>query len=648
GFNHDTKSTKGIIKLDWNINNKHRLTAIYNFLDASKDKPAHPLALGRRGPDATTLQFQNSGYQINNKIQSFLVELNSTFKDNISNKFQAGFTHFDDFRNPFSTPIPPLTIQKDGVNYIIAGHEPFSIHNRLDQKVYQVTDNLTIFSGAHTFTFGFSFEKFMFDNSFNLGAYGFGDDNYFIGAFGSLPSVADFQAAVQSGLIANAIANAESIFNENNANGSWALAETNVGQLAFYAQNEWAVNDDFKLTIGIRADAPLYFNTDEKLQENIDRSGFNYDPDIQYYDEKQNPIKFDHTKLPDQKILWSPRLGFNWDVNGEGEIQVRGGTGLFTGRFPFVWVGNQVANPNWWFYNVTHPDFEFPQVWRNSLGADKRFEDGLIASVDFSYTRDINGMMVRNYGLKAPSGNLAGVDNRPIYITTTDRTTPFANNAYVFTNTDKGYQFNSTFKVQKYWENGWFATLAYNFLVSKDASSIEAEISSDAYDRNPAFGNVNEAVESNSLYGDKHRIVGSANRKFTYGTGEKWGTTVGVFFEYAQGGRFSYTYSGDINGDGSGLNDLIYIPTSSEVNQMQFTEAGMAAALETFIQQDDYLSDNRGSYMEKYAILSPWRSRWDVRVLQDFNFKVADGKTNTIQFSLDILNFGNLISSNWG
>ena len=654
GFTHDTKSTKGIFKLDWNINENHRATAIYNFLDASKDKPAHPLALGRRGPDLTTLQFENSGYQINNKIQSYLIELNSTFGDAVSNKFQAGFTHFDDFRNPFSSPAPAITIQNEGVNYIIAGHEPFSIHNRLDQRVFQFSDNLTIFSGAHTFTIGTSFEKFMFDNSFNLGAYGYDREGDFVtdvGVFAAPFSLAGFEAAVADGLISEAINNAQNVYNSRNASSSWALAETNVGQMAFYAQDEWAVNDDFKLTIGLRADVPLYFNTDEKLQENIDRAGFDYAPDIQYYDENQNPIKFDHTKLPDQKIMWSPRVGFNWDVNGEGELQVRGGTGLFTGRFPFVWVGNQVANPNWWFYCVTHPDFEFPQVWRNSLGADKRFDNGLVASIDLSYTKDINGMMVRNYGLKAPTATLQGVDNRKIYSAATDRAmNPFGGptNAYVFTNTDKGYQFNSTFKVQKYWENGWFASLAYNFLVSKDASSIEAEISSDAYERNPAIGDVNQAVESHSLYGDRHRIIGSANRKFTYGTANKWGTTIGVFCEYAQGGRFSYTYSGDINGDGSGLNDLIYIPTTSEVNQMNFTQGNMAAAFEAFIQQDDYLSEHRGEYMEKYAILSPWRSRWDVRILQDFSFEVSNGKTNTIQFSVDILNFGNLISSDWG
>ena len=155
GFIHKSNSTKGIFKVDWNINDNNRLALIYNFLDASKDKPAHPTAIAIRGPSANTLQFENSGYQINNKLQSVQLEINSTIGDNMTNKFQTGYTHFDDFRNPFSVPAPSINITREGTPYIIAGHEPFSINNRLDQKVFQMTNNLNISSGDHTFTIGF-------------------------------------------------------------------------------------------------------------------------------------------------------------------------------------------------------------------------------------------------------------------------------------------------------------------------------------------------------------------------------------------------------------------------------------------------------------------------------------------------------------
>jgi hypothetical protein len=642
GFIHETNNQKGIVKFDWNINKNHTLTAIYNFLDASKQKPAHPSAIGRRGPDATTLQFYNSGYQINNKINSGLVELKSILGNKFANKFQIGYTHFDDSRDPFSTPFPVISIQESGIRYIIAGHEPFSINNTLDQKVFQFSDNFDVFVKNHTLTFGVSFEKFSFDNSFNLDAYG--------GTFGDYPSVAAFLADVSTPAFAAAVQAAKDTYANNNENDSWALAETNVGQISLYAQDKWAVNNNFTVTAGIRLDRPEYFDTSEKIQENIDRNCC-YDPSIIYFDENGDPVQFNSTDLPDEKVLVSPRVGFNWDVTGENKFQVRGGTGLFTGRFPFVWIGNQVANPNWFFYNMTEKDFKFPQVWRTNIGVDKAFGEGWIATADFIYTRDINAMMVRNYGRKPPTGTLQGVDDRAIYDPADMASNPFGGptNAYVFTNTDIGRTINLTFELKRSWASGIYSTIAYNYLDAQDASSIEAEISSDAYDRNPALGHVNKAVLAPSIYGNRHRVVGTANKTFSYGGG-KHATTISLFFEYAQGGRFSYTYSGDINRDGSGLNDLIYIPANSaEIAAMTFTGSAteqneQRVALDNYIEQDEYLRENRGQYVEKYGMLSPWYSRWDLRILQDL--KINDD--HALQFSLDILNVGNLISSEWG
>lgn len=638
GYTHVSESTKGIFKLDWNINDNNRLAFIYNFLDASKDKPAHPTALGFRGPNSQILQFENSGYQINNRINSYLVEINSNFEDNVTNKFQIGYTHFDDFRNPMSSPMPAFRIQDGaGANYIVAGHEPFSIHNRLDQKVFQLTNNLDVVKGNHTFTIGFSYEKFMFDNSFNLGAYGYADDRGYVGAFfGDFANMAAFNTAISNGLLADAMANAENVFANNNANNTWALAETNVGQMAFYVQDEWNITEDLKFTAGIRFDKPLFFDSSKMAQEVIDR-GAAYVPSIPYIDpETGETVFFDSTKMPNNDFLISPRLGFNWDVNGDDTFQVRGGSGLFTGRFPFVWLGNQIANPNVYYYQVVDPDFKFPQVWRSSLGVDYKLENGVILTGDFSYTKDINAAHVQNWGLSNPSGVLEGVDNRAIY-----EDSDKGNTAYVFTNSDKGRVINGTLKAQKTFENGFFTSIAYNYLDSKDVNSIEAEITGDAFDFNPVLGNANTDVLAYSKYGDMHRIIGVASKKWTYGD---WSTNLSTVFEYAQGGRFNYTYAGDLNNDGSSLNDLIYIPLASEISQMQFSGSGQAEALEKFIQQDDYLSEHRGEYFERYGAISPWRSKWDVKFIQEY--KLSDD--NAIQFSVDVLNIGNLLNSDWG
>jgi uncharacterized protein YdeI (BOF family) len=546
-----------------------------------------------------------------------------------------------------------LIIQRDGTNYAVVGHEPFSINNRLDQSVFQITNNLQYFAGKHTVTVGVNFERFEFDNSFNLGAYP--------GVFGPVDAAAQsspeaFIEAINNGVFDQAVADAQAAFTNGNMTGpqstgyngtNWALAETNVGQLSLYIQDEISLTPDFTLTVGVRLDKPLYFDTAEKIQENIDRNCC-YDPSITYFDENNEAIQFDHTDLPDNSFLINPRVGFNWDVNGDQTFQLRGGSGLFSGRFPFVWIGNQVANPNFFFYNTTAADFQFPQVWRSNLGADVSFGDGWTVSGDLIYTADQNAMMVRNYGLRTPGGTLPGVDNRPVYRSAEDRAQNFGapTNAYVFTNTDIGRSFNASLELKRNWSNGLFTSIGYNFLDAQEASSIEAEISSDAYERNPAFGNVNQATLAPSLYGNRHRIVGSAHKRWTYGGQDQWATTVALFFQYAQGGRFSYTYSGDINNDGSGLNDLIYVPTAAEMSNVAFVGGeSQRQAFNNFIEQDEYLSGRRGDYAERYAILSPWYSNWDVRIAQDIR---VPGSDNVIQFTTDIINIGNLLNSNWG
>ena len=640
-YKHNTNSYKALLKFDLNINDNNKLSVTFNTLDAFKDKPANASAIGRRGPDAITLQFQNSGYRINNKIYSGIIELKSAFGNKASNKVQMGYTSFVDSRDPFSTPFPVINIGKNGSRYIVAGHEPFSISNKLNQSVLQFNDNLNLYLGKHTVTVGASLEKFSFDNSFNLTGYG---ARVF---FPDIP-MDSFVKVVNRGDLDGEVAGARKAYEDNQKApgvfGGWALAQTTLGQVAIYAQDEFAVNKKLTITAGVRIDAPLYFDTPDKMAESIKRNCC-YDDKIQYYDADANPVNLNSLVFPKSTPLFSPRVGFNYDVKGDRSHVLRGGTGLFTGRFPFVWIGNQVANPNSFFYNVTAPDFKFPQVWRTNIGYDFKTESNWIASVDMIYTKDINGMMVRNYGLKKPTSKLVGVDNRPIY----GATDKGPNTAYVFTNTDLGNSFNMAVQLEKTWANGTYLKFGYNYLDAQDAASIDAEISSDAYDRNPAnIRGTNTAELAPSLFGNLHRIIGVFSKKFVYNEG-KMATLVSIFSEYAKGGRYSYTYSGDLNGDGSGLNDLMYVPSDGQIDQMVFSgnaaeAAGQRGALKQYIGQDEYLSSIRGKYTEKYAALSPWYSRFDVRIGQEF----ALPNKQSIQITLDVLNAGNLISSSWG
>ncbi len=675
GFTLNQTNYKWLAKIDWNISSVHKLSFTYNGLDASKGKPAHPSAIQRRGPDLTTLQFRNSGYEIVNKLHSFGTELKSNFGSNYANKLRVVYTAFRDSRNPFSTPFPAITITKNDVAYIIAGHEPFSIHNTLSQNAFQVTDNFNIFLKNHSLTIGGSFESFKFANSFNLVAYGPSTfntidiqtfkDSVPVGGnvvFGAYPLDVDVNTAKT-----RAAANA------------WTLARLTVGQISAYIQDEWAVSNKFRLTYGIRMDVPQYFKasySDPNFDPNTGAFLGTYttgSPTIQNDDNQVlfnadgNPVsngagkELDNGRFPTKKPLFSPRLGFNYDVKGDRTLQFRGGSGLFTGRFPFVWLGNQIANPYTGFYNVTDRNFRWPQVWRSNLGLDFRIPFGTIFSLDGAYTKDVKAMMVRNYNLGTPGGTLnSGTgDNRNVYRAADKGTDgPFPNNTYVFTNTKVGYQFNFSFQAQQNFKNGYYLMAAYNYLVSKDPSSISAEISSDAFDRNPILNNANAAILSTSLYGNTHRIIVAASRKFEYGKG-KYGTTISTFHSWNSGNRFAYVYGGDINNDGTSSNDLLYVPTDAEIGAMNFnpaytdafgnvqTAAAQRQAFMKFISQDEYLSSRRGKFTGKYEGETPWFDQLDLRILQDFNFNM-DKKVKTVQVSIDFVNLGNLFNSKWG
>jgi hypothetical protein len=663
GFNLKQTNYKWLAKLDWVINNRSTLTFTYNGLDARQDKPAHPNAIQRRGPDAITLQFQNSGYQMVNQLHNFGLELKTNWGDNFANKFRAVYTRFRDHRNPFSTPAPAITISKYGVPYIIAGHEPFSINNVLNQDALQFTDNFNIILAKHTLTIGASYEQFRFGNSFNLTGYGFA-------VFGST-DINDFLTNAPAGSL-----NADFSYAKNRAAaGQWTWYYLTVGQLAGYIQDEWKVTPNFKLTYGLRVDKPLYFpGQAEYRSPNVNNDGTftsssyswgsptvpNRD-NLTLYDQNGTRVyngagkDIDNMRMPTGQPLFSPRLGFNWDVMSDKTVQVRGGSGLFTGRFPFVWLGNAIGNPFTGYYNVTAKDFHWPQIWRSNLGVDYKLPSNTIITVDAAYTKDVHAMMVRDYGLGTPTGHLSSGtgDTRDIYQTSDKGNT----GTYVFTNTNTGYSFDLSFQVQQTFGRGYFLMGSYNYLVAKDASSISAEISGDAFDRNPVLGNANVARNTPSLYGNTHRIVLAGFKRWDYGDG-KYATTVSFFSNWTSGNRFSYVYAGDVNNDGSGFNDLIYVPTQAEIGNMQFQSFvdahggnqdanAQRVALEAFIGQDKYLSKHRGQYTGKYAGTTPWFSQLDMRVLQDLNLKVGK-RTNTVQVSLDVVNLGNLIDSKWG
>ncbi len=683
GYIHETKNNKLLLKLDWNINDNHNLTFRYNLLDASREQGPHPFVLSGnntgRGPNESSLPFQNSGYRINNDLNSFALELNSR-NNKLANRFFASYNRFRDFREPFSRDFPTIEITEGGVTYTTVGHEPFSIHNILDQDVLQVTNNLSLFSGKHVFTVGANFEKFAFFNSFNIfrhGVFFLPDELDFLGAT-TFESLAEFFARTNRNGPDNIPNSGDEDFYDFNSKVTPATSpfkgeDIDVGQLAFYAQDEFLAWENFNLTYGLRVDLPMYLN--DVVDNPFSRS-------LRALDENGNPETVDQSKLPDTKFLFSPRVGFNWDISGDRSTQVRGGTGIFTGRVPFVWVGNNISNPGQnqnlpahlrsFDVNAFDPEFKWPQVWTTNLAVDKKLFWDMLGTLEFIYGNDINAVFVRNADLPAPVRLLP--DGRPYYGGDGNNELNPDGNAgiYVIDNTDgfstdlnllegkNGYNFNATLQLRKSFDFGLNTTLAYSFTEAKN-NLKSTEIASVLWFEQPVQGNPNKPELGFSEFGHRHRIVGGG----TYS--KRWSNSLathfGLFLEIAEGNRFagaggnrySFRYAGDVNGDHSGGNDLIYIPSdATNTAEIAFadiaggkTAAQQAQEFEAFIRQDKYLSSHRGQIAERFGGVNPWYSNIDLRILQDFSLNSGDQK-HTFQLSVDILNVANLLNSDWG
>lgn len=655
GYNHEKSNNKFLLKLNYNIAKNHTLSVRYNMLDASKDILPHPEAIIGRGPTSYRLPFENESYTIYNKIHSFVGELNSIFSQKLSNKLLIGYTVFDDHRQPKSAPFPVIDIlDNNGQLAISAGSEMFSTHNLLKQNVFQFTDNVTYYANKHTLTGGVNFEKFYFENSFNLFYY----------PWHTFLSVNDFMNDQAFNFNTSSYYKVDLNADVATSNQKpYAMSIVDVAQLGIYGQDEYQANEKLKVTFGLRIDVPIYLNNIAVTDASKETANFNG-----WVDKDGNSVKLDPSVWPKSRIMWSPRLGFNYDVKGNDQVRIRFGTGIFTGRIPFVWLGNQTSNPGifpgyTFQVNSTVDDFKFPQVWKTDLALDLKLGEGVITTIEAIYGKDINAVVHRNYDMKAPSQKLSGADNRAIFggfnethiYASSAGNIGFLDAGYiVLDNVKEGYQFSLTGKVSKRWTGGFRADLAYTFQDSKDYTSIPAEIAADAFQRNPVVGNPNMPQLSWSRYGLKHRVISSWMYTKDF---KSMSSTFGLFFEAGKGNRYSYTYAGDLNLDAIANNDLLYVPAKqSDINFGTVTNgvatvapdaAAQWTALNAFIEQDPYLKNRRGQYAQRNGASVPWFSQLDIRYMHDFNFKVKDRK-NTIQVSLDIMNFGNMLSSHYG
>ena len=674
GYDNLTVGTKFLVKLDYNINDKNKLSLRYNHLNSSTDvlmSGSSSLGFGNRNFRSEALNFQNSNYSIMENIRSLVAELNSRIGNNVSNNLIVGYTYQDESRGEKGTFFPMVDILNAGSTYTSFGFEPFTPNNELRYKTFQVQDNLQIFKGNHTFTAGFSYENYQSENIFFPGKQSVYVYN----------SLADFYKDADNFLAnGNTVASGVNLrrfqVRWNNIPGSEKPVqplEVNYGGV--FIQDEWQARPNLKLTAGLRVDVPIFEQT--ALRNTAMESYYFRTPSSAY-------VNFRTDALPDANLLWSPRVGFNWDVFNNQMTQVRGGSGIFTGRPAYVWISNQVGNngiltgfaqldntttrpfnpdPNKYKPSevtgapassyelaLTETNFRFPQVWRTNIAVDQKLPGGIIATGEFIYNQDVNGLAYYNANLPVASSQFAGKDNRARW--TSNRINANIPNAVTLSNQAVGNSWVASFSLERPFTNGLFLKSAYSYGESKNTVD-PGSIASGTWFGNPVTTDPNNPGLANSANFMGHRVFAIASySKDIFKIGN---TSVSLFWEGRTLGNASYVVGGDLNGDGGTSNDLIYIPaTKAEMNFQSFTASGktftpeqQADAWEAYILQDEYLSANRGKYAQRGAVIMPMVFRADLSVAQQL-FTNIGGKRNTLEFRVDILNVGNLIDADYG
>lgn len=657
-------------KLNWNINEKHQLMLRNNFTDITQ--------LNVNSSGTRRINYRNNGINFPSVTNSSALELSSRFSNSISNNLIIGYTAVRDDRDPIGQNFPAVTIQDGNGAQIRFGSEPFSTANQLDQDVFTITNNLNIYKGNHTITLGTHNEFTSFYNLFIRQNFGFYDYN----------SLDDFYNNEAPGFYTRSYSLVDDIVGD----GSTAAAEFNAMQLGFYVQDEYRVSRKFTLSGGLRLDIPI-ITTDPNIDSEfntttipaIENAGY----DLQGAQGGQ---------APNGQLMWSPRIGFNYDVFGDKKTTIRGGTGIFTSRVPFVWPGGmytnngvtiggfnnfqvdfpiefisdvdqQYTNPN-----LTVPqgqvdlfvqDFKFPQVFRSSLAVDQVLHGGWVLGLEGLFTKTLNNVYYQNVNSDPTvdfnwTNGASNTDNRPVYVGRD--IDPTYNSVYLASNTNEGYTYTVTGQIQKSFDFGLYINAAYTY---GDAFSIfEGTSSQNSSQWRGAF---NTDGRNNAPYGRSDfslgsRVMSSINYAFDWGSKNKLYTTaVSLFYSGESGSPYSYTYgfggadARNINGERgstSRTRSLIYVPANQNDIQLVDLEDGPSAAqqweaLNTFIEEDDYLSTRRGMYAEKNGARAPFIHQLDFKFTQDFGFQ-SGNKTHKFQFSFDVFNFANLLNSDWG
>lgn len=670
-FNVPTQNIKFLAKIDWSINDQHKLSIRYNQLNAFRDvSPSGSGGFtsspnGGRANSINTLPFSNSFYRIKNSLYSIFGELNSTFaKGRFANNLQLGYSAFRDIRQSGgggavpNFPTVDILNPNTGIVQTTFGPDPFTPNNRLDQDIIQVNDRFDMFLGNHTVTVGTANEFYHFYNVFTQVINGVYEYN----------NISDFINNATNPSAANAPRRFYQQYSAIQGNPAPA-ADFRASQLGFYAQDSYAGVKNLRVTLGLRVDLPIYGKGNFLKNANVDSVSRGLVPNGTSTPGFANGEQIDVSRLPKTTPLFSPRAGFNWDIFGNKSLQLRGGTGVFTGRVPFVWISNQLSNNGVFFgqtlasltgptattanpvsqntrdypfspninqyvpktlqtvsgenpsvspstptyaINATVNNFKFPQVWRSNLAFDKTLGGGFVGTLEAIYTKDLNAIYIRDANLANPVGTLTG-DGRPLYGAVAGSPTANPPN-------DRRLNDRITQALVIDNTNKGYA-LSLTAQVQKTTGRWNGSLAYTYTDSKDI--NNQSASTAGSLYTGNNYVTNPNYPNLSYSN--SWvphrvvgyasyrfdylnalATTVSLIYQGSSAGNFSYVYGGDPNSDGIANADLIYVPRNQNEILLTTTNA-------TDTRSSQQIWDQLNQYINQDPYLSKRRGQYAER-----------------------------------
>ena len=708
-YSLSTPDYKILARLDWNINENNRFNIRFSHTHTyGSNSPSSSMSpiggtnskfgdiafnrysAGRQSSYA--MFYESARYFQEQNFTSIAAELNSRFAEGkANNMLRVAWSHQDEPRSYVGSFFPTVDIlSNEGVTgsdthaiLTTIGLDPFTYGNLRDVQTVTATDEVSISAGKNNITAGAQFEWNRAVNGYMQGGAGW----YIYDSWES------FKADVEN----PSASTGPCAFMITHANLDDPTSQTfpafDYTQISVYGQDEITFSDYFKMTAGLRLEMPIISiptdNYNKAFAEIAAKNGTSFSG-------------LSTADVPAARLSFSPRLGFNWDILKNRSLVLRGGTGLYTGRIPNVWLVSAIGNSNCLQYQyinknvaatnasgetsihfhqnradvinqlygsnkfvkqdlaaptaatIMAKDLRMPSSWKSSLALDAKLPGGIKGTLEGIYSINYDEVYASPLGYARTSSVKLPGEPSPRSLWTSEGIKVGSSNMggyYIHNVTDMhGSYYAVTAQLSKSFGFGLDLMAAYTRSGGKSLSDGNGDQVSE-FANTYCINGSNEPVLGNAFYVAPNRVI--ANASYTIPEGPHFATKLSAFYEgYNIGFISSYSYSrvsylmNNVSG-GTGASQLIYIPTDSELANMPFASSANRDEYKAFLSSDKYTSRHRGQYMERNGAVAPWLNRVNVRVAEDFKFMVA-GRSQTVEVGLDIKNVGNLINSNWG